>query len=438
MDIEGLKDYWEDYKVIDKGIGDYKLVVKNYPEMCELLGEKNKTGKSRILQLKEWERYFEYDKIGNQFIIREIYEQPLDKQNGKYINPIDVLNEYELYNLLTKQPDGIYDFNYMELAKELGYINNNYIHYKNRQRELTSIITGIKEKENKYEFNKMRKVIHDLYDWIPSKYKYRINKVLKKLQQTEMVSIQEYYIGIREEKDQTSDIREIRNDHGDVIEKGEFNKINSIRVTLTDEEKEKYLEIKAQEVEKFYIDGKKVTEMKTLKGLGYNYNTGETFYDICQERINKRIKSELNFNKIFVRYKIIAGKTFIENKFKELEYNIRRKGINKRFYEGLIEAKDKEKRRLIEAVQKENKILSGKDGLTPTEKISLLSHHYTKKDFNLMEQVDDIYKAHGKKKETKEQAIRRKIRKDKEAIKKVVLEGNEEEGKKVITDGIKS
>ena len=69
MDIEGLKDYWEDYKVIDKGIGDYKLVVKNYPEMCELLGEKNKTGKSRILQLKEWERYFEYDKIGNQFLM---------------------------------------------------------------------------------------------------------------------------------------------------------------------------------------------------------------------------------------------------------------------------------------------------------------------------------------------------------------------------------
>ena len=200
MDVEGLRDYWEDNKIIDKGIGDYKLIIKNYPELCEIIGEKNRTGKSKILQLKEWERYFEYDKVGNQFIIREIYDTPLDKQDGKYINPIDILNEYELYNLLKSQPDGMYDFNYMELAESLGYINSDYVYYRNKQKELTSILTGLKEKEDRYEFNKMRKVIHDIYDWIPRKYKYRINKVLTKLQNTEMVSIQEYYIGIKEEK----------------------------------------------------------------------------------------------------------------------------------------------------------------------------------------------------------------------------------------------
>ena len=425
MDVEGLRDYWEDNKIIDKGIGDYKLIIKNYPELCEIIGEKNKTGKSKILQLKEWERYFEYDKVGNQFIIREIYDNPLDKQDGKYINPIDVLNEYELYNLLKSQPDGMFDFNYMELAESLGYINSDYVYYRNRQKELTAKLTGLSEKEDKYEFNKMRKVIHDIYDWIPRKYKYRIDKVLTKLQKTEMVSIQEYYIGIREEKNRQGDIREIINEYGDVVEKGEFNKIDSTRITLTDEEKERYLEIKAQEVEKFEINGKKVTEMKFLKGIGYDYNTGKTLYDVCQERIDKRIKEELNYNQIFIRYKIIAGKTFIENKFKELEYNVRRKGLNKRFYEGLIEAKDKEKKRLIEAVQKENEILLGKEELDPIEKIALLSHEYTKKEFKLIEQANEIHKSHGKIKDTKEQSISRKIRKDKEAIKKVVLKEND-------------
>ena len=37
---------------------------KNYKELCEYLDEPIKTGKSKQLQLKDWERYFSYEKEG--------------------------------------------------------------------------------------------------------------------------------------------------------------------------------------------------------------------------------------------------------------------------------------------------------------------------------------------------------------------------------------
>ena len=43
-------------------------IFKNYKELCEYLDEPIKTGKSKQLQLKDWERYFSYEKEGQKFI----------------------------------------------------------------------------------------------------------------------------------------------------------------------------------------------------------------------------------------------------------------------------------------------------------------------------------------------------------------------------------
>ena len=47
--------------------------VKNYKVLCELLGEKVKGGKSKVLQLQDLERYIRYEREGNAFIIKEIF-----------------------------------------------------------------------------------------------------------------------------------------------------------------------------------------------------------------------------------------------------------------------------------------------------------------------------------------------------------------------------
>ena len=59
------------------------LIVKNYKEMCLLLGEEERTGNSKISQLKEWKRHFGFYKEGNKFIITEIYDEPKNKEDGR-------------------------------------------------------------------------------------------------------------------------------------------------------------------------------------------------------------------------------------------------------------------------------------------------------------------------------------------------------------------
>jgi hypothetical protein len=53
--------------------------IKNYKELCSLLEVPIKSGKSKALQITDFERYFNYKKQGNSFIIVEIYEVPKDK-----------------------------------------------------------------------------------------------------------------------------------------------------------------------------------------------------------------------------------------------------------------------------------------------------------------------------------------------------------------------
>lgn len=82
------------------------LVVKNYKELCKILGEEVKNGKSKKLQLKNWERFFAWEKQGQRFIIVDIYDTPLPKEdlrkkgnNSIYKNYIELI----LLQYLSKQ-----------------------------------------------------------------------------------------------------------------------------------------------------------------------------------------------------------------------------------------------------------------------------------------------------------------------------------------------
>ena len=60
------------------------MVVKNYKEMCRLLGEPEKNGgTSKKAQLKEWRRHLDWMRDGNRYIILDIYEQPLPREDGR-------------------------------------------------------------------------------------------------------------------------------------------------------------------------------------------------------------------------------------------------------------------------------------------------------------------------------------------------------------------
>jgi len=52
------------------------MVVKNYSKMCELLGDKVKSGGAKLLHLQELKRYVEWDMDGNAFVITKKYHKP--------------------------------------------------------------------------------------------------------------------------------------------------------------------------------------------------------------------------------------------------------------------------------------------------------------------------------------------------------------------------
>ena len=75
-------------------------VIKNYKELCALLGIEPCAGNSKKSQLKELERYINYHKEGNKFIVDEIYTNVKEKEDLRKYNGGDrtsFCGEYKHY-----------------------------------------------------------------------------------------------------------------------------------------------------------------------------------------------------------------------------------------------------------------------------------------------------------------------------------------------------
>lgn len=59
------------------------MTIKNYKELCLLLGVEVKSGNTKIAQHKEFERYFNYKKQGNKYLITEIHSIVKDKKDKR-------------------------------------------------------------------------------------------------------------------------------------------------------------------------------------------------------------------------------------------------------------------------------------------------------------------------------------------------------------------
>lgn len=108
--------------------------IKNYKELCILLGQPVKSSKSKRLQLKDFERYFVYSRNGNKYIIKEIFPEPLPKVDGraegnhsKYVEHVKFL----LLNKLATSEGYKCTFTKNNLFEFLGMVNPRYLkrHY---------------------------------------------------------------------------------------------------------------------------------------------------------------------------------------------------------------------------------------------------------------------------------------------------------------------
>ena len=132
------------------------MILKSYRHLCEVLEIPIKTSNSKNAQIKELERHIKYSKEGNKYIIEDIFEKPLEKNDGRIEgNNISKYNdkiEQLILNLLSEMQeyDGVVFLSKYLLLKQLKMINENYSFCKRRISKLSSF-TKISE-ENIYEF----------------------------------------------------------------------------------------------------------------------------------------------------------------------------------------------------------------------------------------------------------------------------------------------
>lgn len=80
-------------KILDVSMLAVGQVYKSYRQLCAVLGEDIKTGGTKTLQLKQWNRFFEWSKDGNKFIITNIYETPLPPSEDKRSSRISEITQ---------------------------------------------------------------------------------------------------------------------------------------------------------------------------------------------------------------------------------------------------------------------------------------------------------------------------------------------------------
>lgn len=114
---------------IDTSKLEVGLVVKNYKELCKLLRQEIKDGKSKKYQIENFKRYFDFEKSGQKFIITDIYEIPLPKEdkrktgnNSIYVKYIELI----LLQYLSKQEGFTKTFTKRNWWELLGMVNRKY------------------------------------------------------------------------------------------------------------------------------------------------------------------------------------------------------------------------------------------------------------------------------------------------------------------------
>lgn len=110
------------------------MIIKNYKELCFLLDVTIRDGKSKRLQLQDFERYFKFHKIKNKIVIDEVFDvinEKVDKRkdtqkisnNSLYSKDIQAL----IIDILAQSTDNSVYLSTNAFLRKLEMINDNYV-----------------------------------------------------------------------------------------------------------------------------------------------------------------------------------------------------------------------------------------------------------------------------------------------------------------------
>lgn len=156
-----------------------------YKELCSILEVPTYSGgNQKKAQLKDFGRYFEYEKIGRKYLIIDIYDTPLPKNhkypaNAIYVKYIEVI----LLQYLIKQPNYEVQIPSQSLWEQLGMINHNFVTMQDNK----DALLDLHENMNRFQIN-------DFYKRCREKFYKILENSLKSLQRQRLINYKRIYM----------------------------------------------------------------------------------------------------------------------------------------------------------------------------------------------------------------------------------------------------
>ena len=278
---------------------------KNYKELCLALNWEVSSGNTKKKQLRILEELCNFDKQGNKYMIKEIYNNKdvcmdmrgkQDNNTPKYVENIElnIIGE-----LLTNGTDGKYVVGRGVLLRNVGLTNTNYSYCKRRQDKLASYLEIKKE------------VVNDYYNCVDSMLVGNLEKALKNLSNKKLIQLNSTLLICK------NIITNIDYQHTTRID--EFDEeIEIVRPVVQSD----VVYVQATDDERKLIN---ITEKKILDEMGFEKLTDvflknklKEYYNKCYKEIRKEIK-DVNF--YFQAYDIIYNFDILANELEKRGYD---------------------------------------------------------------------------------------------------------------------
>lgn len=268
------------------------MVVKNYKELCKLLGLEPKKANSKKAQLKEIERYFGYHKEGQKIIIDEIYKEKKPKKDKRVEGGYPEMRTLILrLLLLSDQEPNRAVFPTSTLLRKINAVNVNYATGRRCQEELSEYL-GIDQE-----------YVGEFYDSTHTNLKNALETNLNNLRDDRLIFWSKTIMVCKNNpKIKLNELGEIEMDEeGNVVAE-----VYQDFREATQEEKEKILSTEKKVLETLGVE--KVTEV-FKKGLS----------DIFYKEVYKRVRRSCNISFYFNAYDITFIRDNIEKELKKIE-----------------------------------------------------------------------------------------------------------------------
>lgn len=267
------------------------LIIKNYKELCSLLGVQVKVGKSKILQMQELERHCRFHKIKNSYVIDEVYKvanSKVDKRkdpkkqsnNSLYSKDIQAL----IIDILAQAKGNAVYLSTNAFLRKLDMVNDNYTvgrKYIPKLAELTQVPQA---------------VCYDFYNNTNIKLRDKLETALKGLRNRALVMwSHSITVCVRvAENIQINDMENVVLEDNNIV----TFKVKTVHKKATEEEKELILK----------------TERATLISMGYS-SLQEAFlsgkWKDYKDRVNKILLEKANIEYYYTSYEVIYNREHI-------------------------------------------------------------------------------------------------------------------------------